>query len=120
MGAVADNAESQVHFQAGVPLDFGLRIHWDAAGILTYQDSPREPIVALLNDLGPIAMADKAAEIQGGTAGDHLHTAIGTRPGPFFDYYRGIIDPLLRTAPQTARLKAVFVERLLGCLAHVL
>ena len=120
MGQVQDNAECPVHFQGGAPVDFRVRVHWGDAGITAWSDSSTEPVDALLQDLGPIAMADLALSHQGGTSGDHLHAQIGTRPGPFFDWYRGVIDPLLRTPAQTARLKAVVVESLLHGLAQVL
>lgn len=112
MGSIDDNAEAPVHFQAGVPLDWRLRVHWDNAGILTWSDSPSEPIAALLTDLGPIALADYNAELQGGTPGDHLHAQISTRPGPWFNWYRGVVDPMLRTPAQQATLRATVAAQL--------
>lgn len=119
-GSIEDNAEAPVHFQDGQPLDWRLRAHWDNAGITTWSDSPVEPIAALLTDLGPIALADLNAELQGGTPGDHLHTQIGTRPGPWFIWYRSVIDPTLRSAPQQATLKAAIAAQLRRALAQAL
>jgi hypothetical protein len=111
-GSIEDNAQAPLHFQDGVPHDWTLQAHWDNAGLLVWSVSPVEPVAALLLDLGPIALADYNATLQGGTAGDHLHGVISARPGPWFDWYRDIIDPALRTPSQVARLKAEVAHQL--------
>lgn len=111
-GGIEDNAQAPIHFQAGKPVDWRIEAHWDNAGVTSWSLAPQEPISALLTDLGPIALADYSAELQGATPGAHLHSVIGARTGAWFDWYRGLIDPMVRTPAQTATLKQQVAQSL--------
>lgn len=126
MGNPAVDATCPIHFYQGDPSSWALGLHYGDAGIAVgasqitqYDFSPEEPVASLLTDLGPIAMQDYSLQLGGAAAGAYLHSQIASRPGAWFDWYRAMVDPQLRTAAQQVEIQAGVRDALLhgvrGC-----
>ena len=123
MGNPEINIGGVNHYAGGVLSSWALCVHYGDAGIAVgateipaWSWSPEEPMPALLGDLGPIALAD----LNQGANGAHLFASINARPGAWFDWYRQMVDPQLRTPAQQAEIKEAIRDELLRRLAAAL